>query len=78
MTGEGVGHLVEAIEERLSESFRHLTLTLPHGSGRDLSLLYRHGRILRRQDRGDGVRLEVEVNEKYFNLFRKYQVRGPG
>lgn len=72
LTGEGIERLLEAIEEKLSRSFRHLSICLPHGTGSELSLLYRTSRILKREDRQDGVHLEVELDDKYYNKFRQY------
>lgn len=72
LKGEGIDRLLEAIEEKLSLSFRHLSLLLPYQAGRELSLLYRTSRILKREDRGDGIHLEVEVDEKQYNQFRKW------
>ena len=72
LKGEGIDRLLEAIEEKLSVSFRHLSLLLPYQAGRELSLLYRTSRILKREDRGDGIHLEVEVDEKQYNQFRQW------
>lgn len=72
LRGEGMEQLLESIEEKLSRSFRHLSIRLPHGAGSELSLLYRTSRILKREDRQDGVHLEVELDDKYYNKFRRY------
>ncbi len=73
LTGEGLNALAPAIEEKLSETLHHLSLSLPYDAGSELSLLYRTGRVLKREDRPEGVHLEVEVNGKYFNKFRRYE-----
>ncbi len=73
VTGEGVKALLEAVEASLAERFRHLSICLPHSAGSELSLLYRTSRILSRRDRPEGIHLEVEVDEKYYNKFRRYQ-----
>ncbi|MBI3541520.1 MAG: GTPase HflX [Deltaproteobacteria bacterium] len=76
-TGEGIEKLLTVIEEKVSLSFRRVRLCLPHSQGDKLSLLYRTGRILDRQDRSDGVYLEVELDEKNFNKFHQYRTSGP-
>lgn len=72
LTGQGIGELLATLEEKLSRSFYHLSLCLPHEAGSELSLLYRTGRVLKREDRPDGIHLQVEVDEKNFNKFRHY------
>lgn len=77
LTGKGLSELLQAIDQKLSESFRHLKLVIPHQEGSALSLLYATSRILHREDRREGVRLEVEVSEKYFNKFKKFRIPSP-
>jgi GTP-binding protein HflX len=72
LRGEGIDRLLEAIDERLSRSFRHLSIRLPYRAGSELSLLYRTSRILKREDRQDGIHLEVELDDKYYNKFHRY------
>lgn len=73
---EGIDRLVMAIERKLSDSFRLVLLCLPYDAGSDLSLLYRTGRILSREDRQDGIHLKAEVDEKHYNKFRSYVMSG--
>ncbi len=73
LTGEGMATLLEAIDEKLAESHRLVSLRLPHKAGSELSLLYRTSRILNREDRPDGIYVEAEVDEKHYNKFRAYQ-----
>lgn len=73
LTGEGIPALLEAIDEKLAESHRLVSLRLPHKAGSELSLLYRTSRVLSREDRPDGIYVEAEVDEKHYNKFRPYQ-----
>ena len=73
LTGEGVDGLIRTVEENLSSSFHHLSLCLPHSKGADLSLLYQTSRILEREDRADGIYLEVELDEKNYKQFSQYR-----
>jgi GTP-binding protein HflX len=72
LTGKGVERMLEKIEEKLSGSFRRMTLLLPYEEGTKLSAIYQTGRILKREDRADGVRLEVEVDDENYNRLRPY------
>lgn len=69
LTGQGIEELLEAIDRKLSESFRYVALHLPFHAGTELSLLYRTGRILKREDRQDGIHLEAVLDEKHFHKF---------
>jgi GTP-binding protein HflX len=73
LKGKGLEDFLNAVEDRLSERFRLIHLKIPHGSGSDLSLLYRNGRVLSRKDKADGVILEAEVDEKLYNLLSRYR-----
>ena len=72
LRGDGIPALMEAIDEKLAVSFRRVRLLIPHRRGADLSTLYATGRVLRREDRKEGVWVEAELEEKYFNKFQKY------
>jgi len=72
-TGQGIEALLEAIDQKLSESFRLVRLNLPFSEGAALSRLYRTSRILKREDRADGIHLDAVVDEKHFNQFRHFQ-----
>lgn len=72
-TGQGIEALLEAIDRKLSESFRLVRLNLPFSEGAALSRLYRTSRILKREDRADGIHLDAVVDEKHYNQFRHFQ-----
>lgn len=74
LTGQGTQELLEAIDGKLSESFRLVSLKLPFDAGATLSLLYRTSRILKREDKADGIHLDAVVDEKHFNKFSHFQV----
>jgi GTPase len=60
LSGEGIEHLVAAIEARLAERRQTLELSLDPADGAGLSWLYRHAEVLSRDMTGDG-RLAVTV-----------------
>ncbi len=60
LSGEGIEHLVAAIEARLAERRQTLELSLDPADGAGLSWLYRHSEVLGKDMRDDG-RLAVTV-----------------
>ena len=69
LTGEGIDHLVEAIEVRLSESRLTLEVSIDPADGAGLSWLYRHSEVLLKDMRDDG-RLAVTVRADPDNAAR--------
>lgn len=74
LRGDGIDHLLEAIDRKLAASFHCISLLIPHSAGGALSLLYETSRVLKREDRREGVFVQAEVEEKYFNKFRKFHI----
>jgi GTPase len=60
LTGEGVEHLLAAIEQRLGEKRQTLQLSIDPSDGAGLSWLYRHSEVMSREMSEDG-RLAVSV-----------------
>lgn len=54
LTGEGIDDLLQAIDKALSSDEVPVELDVPQSDGALLAWLYRHGRVLERQD-GDGI-----------------------
>ena len=54
LSGEGIDHLVEAIEARLAESRQTLEIAINPADGAGLSWLYRHSEVLEKHLRDDG------------------------
>jgi GTP-binding protein HflX len=69
LTGEGVDHLVDAIEARLSKSRLTLEVSIDPADGAGLSWLYRHSEVLVKDMRDDG-RLAVTVRADPDNAAR--------
>jgi len=65
LSGEGVEHLLAAIEARLGEARQTLHLLLDPSDGAGLSWLYRHSEVLSRHMRDDGhLELSVRADAK--------------
>ncbi|MDQ8043923.1 MAG: GTPase HflX [Solirubrobacteraceae bacterium] len=61
VTGEGMGRLIEVIEERFSSTATTLRLLIPHSEGQIVAELYKVDHELTREDVPEGVRLTVRV-----------------
>ena len=79
LTGEGCDALLSAIAERVDDS-EPLDLELPAGGGEALAWLYRHGRVMTR-DEGDAgalrlsVKLDHQARGRFERLFPEAQAR---
>ena len=62
LTGEGIDHLLSAIEDRLARGRSHLELTLDASDGQGLHWLYEHAEVMSRRDEDGGTHLTVRVS----------------
>ena len=60
-TGEGIDHLLTAIEDRLARGRSELELTLDASDGQGLHWLYEHAEVMSRRDEEGGLRLTIRV-----------------
>jgi GTP-binding protein HflX len=71
VSGEGTDALVRALSERIDEG-TPVEAHVPAGDGQALAWLYRHGRILRRAEDGEGgLRLAVRLDPKALGRFER-------
>jgi GTPase len=75
-TGEGLDTLLTRIDDSLRVARSACRLRVPYARGGVLSRVYARGRVLRREDRADGIYLEVEVPRALEGLVRPYRVSG--
>ncbi len=61
VTGEGIGELLRALEERLLRAHALFSVELPVEAGAALAWLHEHGEVLAREECADGLRLTVAV-----------------
>jgi len=84
LTGEGIEHLLAAIEQRLGEKRQTLQLSIDPSDGAGLSWLYRHSEVLSREMNEEGrLALSVRADPKNAALVKhKYpettEVKPPG
>jgi GTP-binding protein HflX len=75
-TGQGFDALLARIGEALRATRSACRLRVPYERGGILSRVYARGRVLGREDRPDGIWLDVEVPRALEGLVRPYRVSG--
>ena len=75
-TGEGLGTLLARIGDMLRVTRSTFRLHVPYERGGILSRVYTRGRVLGREDRPDGIWLDVEIPRAMEGLVRPYRVSG--
>ncbi|MAU41989.1 MAG: GTPase HflX [Kordiimonas sp.] len=63
VTGDGCAHLLDIIDQSLSDGEQILDFSLRHDQGADLAWLYAHGDVVSREDDEDKIRLSVRLGE---------------
>jgi GTPase len=71
VTGEGIDHLLSAIEDRLARGRSHLELTLEASDGQGLHWLYEHAEVMSRRDEDGGTHLTVRVSPDQIERLRR-------
>lgn len=72
-TGEGIGELLQKLEELLSVSRRILELQISLSDGSTLAWLYRHGDVLSREDVDGIARVKVGLDARNVARFQRRQ-----
>jgi len=72
LRGVGLVNLLRVISRRLPDPTRRVHMTIPYADVRVLAQIYAQGRVLRREDRADGLVVEVEVPAAALGRFRRY------
>jgi GTP-binding protein HflX len=75
-TGEGLDALLARVGDALRATRSSLRLRVPYERGGVLSRVYARGRVLGREDRPDGIWLDVEVPRALEGLVRPFRVSG--
>jgi GTP-binding protein HflX len=75
-TGEGLRELLARIDASLRVTRSAWRLRVPYERGGILSRVYARGRVLRREDRPDGIWMDVEVPRALEGVVRPYRVSG--
>jgi GTP-binding protein HflX len=75
-TGQGLGTLLARVDDTLRATRAACRLRVPYERGGILSRVYERGRVLGREDRPDGIWLDVEVPRALEGVVRPYRVSG--
>jgi GTP-binding protein HflX len=75
-TGEGIEALLARLDDTLRATRSACRLRVPYERGGILSRVYARGRVLGREDRPDGIWLDVEVPRALEGLVRPFRVSG--
>jgi GTP-binding protein HflX len=73
-TGEGLGTLLARLDDTLRARRSACRLRVPYERGGILNRVYSRGRVLGREDRPDGIWLDVEVPRALEGLVRPFRV----
>lgn len=73
-TGEGIDHLLQAIEDTFASRLIRATLCIPYQRGDIVSRLFEVGRVEDQQHTGDGVVLTVEMPLYWYRNYQMYEV----
>jgi GTP-binding protein HflX len=76
VTGAGVEELVRAIGERLRIADRVVELAIPWARGDVLAAVHREGEVVEQEDRDEGARVHVVLDEAGRSRFSEFVVRG--
>jgi GTP-binding protein HflX len=60
-SGEGIDHLLRAVERRLDEGTETVEVDVPAEDGAEVAWLYSHGEVLERQDKDRAVHIRVKL-----------------
>ncbi len=71
----GLDNFLAKIEEMLGRHYyRRMHLLIPYSQGRAVSDLYTYGTVVSHKDSESGTELEVDLPEKWQNIYRQYEV----
>jgi GTP-binding protein HflX len=72
-TGEGIGELLGRIDAAFRPRVERVTLFIPYRDGPALALCYEKGRVLRRSDEAEGIRLDAELPRRLLSQIDAYR-----
>lgn len=72
--GLGLNNLLTECDTLLSRGWRSVTLLIPYQHGAIVSELYRTCRVRQTRHLKGGVKIEVEIAEKFLNKYKEYQI----
>lgn len=75
LSGEGLGRLLEVIQEALPETSVRATYVFPYSEAHVVSWVHQHGRVLREEYGADAIELEAELRQSLASRIETYRVQ---
>ena len=72
LRGVGLVNLLRAVSRQLPDPMRRVRLAIPYTDGAMLAQLYEAGRVIKREDRPEGLLLDAELPQTSIGRFRRY------
>ena len=72
-----IEELLHTLDRVISKGNKKLTVHIPYKDGSLIAFLHQHSRILAKSYTEEGLRVEVEVYEKYLPLLKPYKIKTP-
>ena len=69
-TGEGCDSLINVIDDRITQDFQVVYISLAYSDGATLAWLYDHGEILKRVDNEKEINLEIRIDSTNLTRFK--------
>ncbi|HXX39315.1 MAG TPA: GTPase HflX [bacterium] len=77
LRGVGLRNLLRAIARQLPDRLTRVRLLVPHAEGGAIAAVYEGGRVVRREDRAEGVALDAEIPSAMARRLRRYLIESP-
>lgn len=74
---QNIEELLQMLDQVISKGSKKLTVHVPYKEGGLVAFLHQHARILSKSYGEDGLKIEVEVYEKYLPLLKPYKLKKP-
>ncbi len=72
-----IEELLQTLDEVISKGSKKMTLHVPYKEGSLVAFLHQHSRILSKSYGEEGLKIEVEVYEKYLPMLKPYKIKKP-
>lgn len=70
-----IDELLQVLDEVISRGSKKMTLQVPYREGSLVAFLHQHARILSKSYGEEGLKIEVEVYEKYLPMLKSYRIK---
>lgn len=74
---QNIEELLQTLDKVISKGSKKVTVQVPYKEGSLVAFLHQHARILSKSYGEEGLKIEVEVYEKYLPLLKAYKIKKP-